>query len=138
MGSVPDTNTFSLQDVVDVVNPSIHTLQHSFDESIPEYFDPTYEGNKDRLSNFRNYTIPSITYDANFKVGDGTSWLQNAYVNVLGGGSGYTDSNGDVTIENLEDGTYDYSVSKSGYSTEYGSFTIDGGNTSVTVTLNEE
>jgi len=60
MGSVPNTNTFSLQDVVDVVNPSIHTLQHSFDESIPEYFDPTYEGNKDRLSNFRNYTIPSI------------------------------------------------------------------------------
>ena len=57
--SVPNTNTFSLQDVVGVVGGT--SLTQAFSNSVDAYFDPTYKGSKDRLSNFRNYTIPSCT-----------------------------------------------------------------------------
>lgn len=53
--AVPDTSTFSLQDVVDEVNPSSDTLQESFNDSIDINFDPSWMGSKNRLSNFRNY-----------------------------------------------------------------------------------
>jgi len=53
--AVPDTNTFSLQDVVDEVNPTTDDLQDCFSDANPDYFNPTYEGSKDRLSNFRDY-----------------------------------------------------------------------------------
>jgi hypothetical protein len=56
--AVPDTNTFSLQDVVDQfvkVNPPPDDLVDCFASAQSNFFDPSYEGNKDRLSNFRNY-----------------------------------------------------------------------------------
>jgi hypothetical protein len=53
--SVPNTNTFSLQDVCNVVLPSVDTLVTCFDEAVSAYFDAAYEGDHDRLSNFRNY-----------------------------------------------------------------------------------
>ena len=52
---VPDTNTFTLQDVVDEVNPSIESLTACFADAVDDYFDVIYKGDKDRLSNFRNY-----------------------------------------------------------------------------------
>jgi len=52
MASVPDTDNFSLQDVVD---PSSDNLTECFADAVPQYFDPDYVGSKDRLSNFRNY-----------------------------------------------------------------------------------
>lgn len=54
---VPDRDDFTLQDVVRVVQPSEATLQGCFDAAIAEYFDPLYEGDHDRLSNFRNYCV---------------------------------------------------------------------------------
>lgn len=54
--SVPDTNTFSLGDVVTVVQPSAeNSLSACFNEADSGLFDATYSGSKDRLSNFRNY-----------------------------------------------------------------------------------
>jgi hypothetical protein len=56
--AVPNTNTFSLQDVVDQfvkVNPPPDDLVDCFASAQSNFFDPSYEGNKDRLSNFRNY-----------------------------------------------------------------------------------
>lgn len=53
--AIPDSLEFSLQDVVDEVNPSIDTLQTCFEEAVEENFDSRYKGDKDRLSNFRNY-----------------------------------------------------------------------------------
>ena len=53
---VPDTTTFSLQDVVDVILPSGgDTLQDCFNESTDMDFDATYKGSKNSLYNFRNY-----------------------------------------------------------------------------------
>lgn len=58
--SVPNTNTFTLDSVKVVVGGN--SLSQCFANSVDAYFDPTYKGSKDRLSNFRNYTIPSYNY----------------------------------------------------------------------------
>ena len=53
---VPDTNTFSLQDVADYLQKSGEdNLVGLFNAAQDNDFDPNYEGNQDRLSNFRNY-----------------------------------------------------------------------------------
>jgi hypothetical protein len=61
-GSVPNTNTFSLSDVIAQVscftsNYTITDLQAAFTAGNLNsgYFDPTYEGDKDELNDFRNY-----------------------------------------------------------------------------------
>ena len=63
-GSVPNTNTYSLQDAITIVscytsNYTITNLQEAFTagEINASYFDPAYSGSKDRLSNFRNYGL---------------------------------------------------------------------------------
>lgn len=53
--AVPNTNTFSLQDVVNEINPSSDDLATCFAEANPNYFNPAYSGTKDRLTNFRDY-----------------------------------------------------------------------------------
>jgi hypothetical protein len=53
--SVPNTFTFSLQDVIDEIG-SGDDLVEAFDLAHPAGFDPAYEGDHDRLLNFRNYT----------------------------------------------------------------------------------
>jgi len=61
--SVPDTNNFSLQDVVDEITPVEYTLEGCFDIATDGFFDSNYGGSGytgggtgiDRLSNFRNY-----------------------------------------------------------------------------------
>lgn len=58
--AIPDTNTFSLQDVVDdhyaASNGDLdNNLKAMLDSRVESLFDPTYSGSYDRLSNFRNY-----------------------------------------------------------------------------------
>ena len=53
--AVPNTTTFSLQDVVDEINPANDTLINCFASSIDDGFVSLYKGSKDRLSNFRGY-----------------------------------------------------------------------------------
>lgn len=55
MAKVPDTETFSLQDVVNVVGPSSNDLVQCFADAYSDGFDPLYEGSKNNLLNFRNY-----------------------------------------------------------------------------------
>lgn len=64
--SVPNTNTFNLQNVYDVVSThtpaTIGQLQSCFDNSINSYFDPQYGSktmNPQTLYGFRNYMIPT-------------------------------------------------------------------------------
>ena len=52
---VPDTTTFTLQDVVDVVNPTTDDLVDCFSDAFTLKFDSNYSGSKDQLLNFRNY-----------------------------------------------------------------------------------
>lgn len=53
--SVPNTTTFSLQDVCNVIQPSVNNLVTCFTEADSASFDPTYEGDMTSLYNFRNY-----------------------------------------------------------------------------------
>lgn len=54
--SVPNTNTFSLDDVrVELGLAYPTSLSQCFANAIEGRFDPNYVGEKDRLSNFRNY-----------------------------------------------------------------------------------
>jgi len=55
MAGVPDTTTFSLQDVVDVIPGAQISLQDCFDDAIDYFFDFAYAGSKDALLHFRNY-----------------------------------------------------------------------------------
>ena len=53
---VPNTNTFTLQDVVDEITPSANSLNQCVIESIEGKFDINYGGYPaDSLYHFRNY-----------------------------------------------------------------------------------
>jgi hypothetical protein len=56
MASVPNTNSFTLQDVVDIVNPSSNDLIQCFQEADLIGFDPFYYSSGDNLLEFRNYS----------------------------------------------------------------------------------
>ena len=51
---VPDTTTFTLQNVVDVVNPTTDDLVDCFSDAYTLKFDPAYSSNVGMLK-FRNY-----------------------------------------------------------------------------------
>ena len=53
--AVPDTNTFTLQDVVDEIMPTTDDLVDRFADAISGNFDVRYSGSKNNLLNFRNY-----------------------------------------------------------------------------------
>ncbi len=59
--SVPNTNSFTLQNVVDTVDPTTNDLVDSFADAVASKFDSTYEGSKNQLLNFRNYDSSSNT-----------------------------------------------------------------------------
>ena len=54
--AVPNTNTFSLQDVVDEINPTTDDLQDCINDAIEGSYDPTYyTAPATSLLEFRNY-----------------------------------------------------------------------------------
>ena len=62
---VPDTTTFTLQDVADEFSLGTNDgLIDCFEEATSADFDPAYSGDKDNLLNFRNYdgtaSLPSF------------------------------------------------------------------------------
>lgn len=58
--AVPDTTTFSLQDVVDEVVPTTNDLVDCFASADADKFNSEYQGSKDRLLNFRNYGAQNL------------------------------------------------------------------------------
>lgn len=80
--SVPNTTTFTLQNVVDAVNPTTDDLQDCFNDAISTYFNPTYSGSKNSLLNFRDYGIhnaecsgPADVTGLNFQGGNGSTTI---------------------------------------------------------------
>ena len=57
---VPNTTTFTLQNVVDVVDND-DNLVGVFNDAVASKFDPAYSGVKNNLLNFRNYDSSSNT-----------------------------------------------------------------------------
>jgi hypothetical protein len=77
---VPDTKTFHLKDVCDVVGPANNCLDNSFLHSIDSYFDPLYKGDKSNLYNFRNYGPPEVVGDPLIEIfGDEEEDITNRY-----------------------------------------------------------
>lgn len=122
---VPDTDDFSLTDVTAVINPSQSSLQGCFNDADPDKFDPTYEGNKDRLSNFRGYGSQPIITDFEWgcyedslnvypQVGD-YNGPRDIFVAYDGSKAFMVDHGGDVWEYTL-DSDYPYQV-------QYGSYT---------------
>ena len=60
--AVPDTTTFTLQDVVTEVNPTTDDLVDCFADAIASKFDSAYSGSKNNLLNFRNYGAGSAAW----------------------------------------------------------------------------
>tara|TARA_R110002167_G_C12441791_1_gene630909 strand:- start:77 stop:751 length:675 start_codon:yes stop_codon:yes gene_type:complete len=59
--AIPNQPNFSLSQVLTEVGiGSANGLAAAFAASIDGYFDPTYKGSKDRLSNFQNYGPPPL------------------------------------------------------------------------------
>jgi len=84
---------------------------------------------------------PSDTYDLTFIVQDqNNNPIENAevYLQYEGIGTQYTDSNGEVTYTDVPEDTYNYSVSKDGYTDKAHEVTIDGSDKTENVTLEEK
>lgn len=85
--TVPNTTTFTLQNVVDSVNPTTDDLVDCFADADSAQFDPAYEGNKDRLYNFRNYGNQST--GTGVTALDGSNYVTGSYKTLPGGNLGY-------------------------------------------------
>ena len=89
MANVPNTNDFSLQDVVNAVNPTTNDLIDCFADATYDYYDTTYMGSLDRLSNFRNYG-PYLSLDSSILYFDFEGYpCGNYYVTVTSNTSWY-------------------------------------------------
>lgn len=124
--AVPDTTTFTLQDVVDEINPTTNDLVSCFTDANAANFDPTYEGSKNSLLNFRNYQDVIIitsfivtttgkdnsTEACNDIGANDTKYHNGSGTYPTNGDTVYTDSNGTITFDgaskwyrNVEGGT---------------------------------
>jgi len=77
-----------------------------------------------------------VKYTVTFTVkrSDGTTPVDGATINVTGQGSVTTDASGVATMQ-LPDGEYTYTVVKTGFDTNNGSFTVNGADLPVNITL---
>tara|TARA_R110000822_G_scaffold73853_19_gene177668 strand:- start:532 stop:972 length:441 start_codon:yes stop_codon:yes gene_type:complete len=85
--AVPNTTTFTLQNVVDEIAGTQTSLIACFADADPAGFDPLYEGSKNSLLNFRNYTdtpanVSIAPTNLNFS---SAASSQNITVTVVGG-----------------------------------------------------
>jgi len=94
---VPNTATFTLQNVLDVVTPTTDDLVSCFTDATAAKFDSTYSGDKDELLNFRNYDgIPSFLGSVEGK--DPCSLTMN--ITYYHNGSGTNPTVGDTVYTN--------------------------------------
>lgn len=72
--AIPNSPAFSQDDViVELGLPTASSLSTCFASASALSFDPTYEGAKDRLSNFRNYATAALAFDYKNVVGATTA-----------------------------------------------------------------
>mgnify|MGYP000061649344 FL=1 len=103
--AVPDTTTFTLQNVVDEIDND-DNLVGCFNDANANYFDSSYEGSQNQLLNFRNYgsqnaltqfTGSSGQNDIKFICNQSTTtnyWHNGSATYPQANDNVYTDSNG--------------------------------------------
>jgi len=107
---VPDTNTFSFTDVKDEIEDNggatTNSLVDAFTNANASGFDPAYEGSKNSLLNFRNYTHCGVPFNQDFDTTTQTGSPTSIFINssedklYLMGGSNvyyYTITTGDLS-----------------------------------------
>jgi hypothetical protein len=114
MATVPNTTSFSLQDVVNVTGGS--SLTAAFAASTDAFFDPSYKGSKNNLLNFRNYDTSR-----------GYSISLNIYAHSGTGSFTVTVTASSTTTWTASSGSYGgwISLTGQGPKTGNGSFTIN-------------
>jgi len=121
--AVPNTTTFTLQNVVDEVNPTTDDLVDCFADAASSSFDSNYSGSKNNLLNFRNYG------------GTQTTTLTVAQSTIVNGTSHIDLGNQSTSSQNISY-TWEY-VSQSGGSgvdVQYGGVTRSTGYVTPTIT----
>ena len=119
---VPDTTTFTLQNVVDEIDND-DNLVGCFNDANANYFDPSYEGSQNQLLNFRNYGSQNALTQFTGSGGQNDFKFlcaQSTTTNYWHNGSGtypvvnddiYTDSNGTTLFSStymLTSGSFGY------------------------------
>lgn len=138
MARVPDTNTFTLINVNDVIGYSSGTLVDCFADADADCFDTTYKGSMDRLSNFRNYFIMyvddlSFSWTATTVTAQTTTIYTNATPFVIDSYPAW------ITVRVLEGGNAitNPSLFTSGLTLEFAPSTNTGGARSGTVEISD-
>jgi hypothetical protein len=118
--SIPNTNTFSLNDVRVEVGLAANTnLIACFAAANNSFFDPAYVGTKDRLSNFRNYngaantlsvspgtfTRTSAAFNVNANITSNTTWSVSDNAAWLSFSPSSGSGNGVLSISGTVNGT---------------------------------
>lgn len=101
--SVPNTNTFTLQNVTTEIYGDINSSRNlfsCFNNAELNKFDINYRGNLDRLSSFRNYGITPPLGNTSYELENGSATTKSAsYKNSSGGNVSISINAGDfVTI----------------------------------------
>jgi hypothetical protein len=96
--SVPNTNTFTLQDVTGEIGIiGVDSLQECFDNANSAGFDPAYAGSKNQLLNFRNYNHSasgnSVQVSPTGKLLDDQAQSFNLVITTSPAGLSWTSSN---------------------------------------------
>ena len=95
--AVPNTTTFTLQDVVDEINPTTDDLVDCFADANASGFDATYEGSKNQLLNFRNYSHittegPNFPSSSTSVSDSGEAWINVSRIESDSGGDASSSS----------------------------------------------
>ena len=123
---VPDTTTFTLQDVVDVVNPTTDDLEACFDDAVAGDFDSSYgPGDESNLLQFRNYGAGSLTSFIGSVYSSGNICSQTMNITYYHNGSGTNPVLGDIVYTD-SGGTapYQYESMKVNFGGSNGSYLI--------------
>ena len=127
--AVPNTTTFTMDDVFDEVG--YLDLVTCFSNSVDSYFNPSYKGSKDRLSNFRDYkvTVTFTSFSSSFG-----SFSQSIACGQSNNQTYYHDGSGSIPA--VGDNVYSDSAGTTGLSTNHyfnglGTYRIHSGGTTV-------
>jgi hypothetical protein len=84
-----------------------------------------------------NLTPETLLYNANFTVTDlnTSDAIENASISIDGIGTETSDASGQATFNDLEDGTYNYTITADEYELYSSDFTINGGDEAINVQL---
>tara|TARA_R110002126_G_scaffold65926_1_gene167830 strand:+ start:27 stop:434 length:408 start_codon:yes stop_codon:yes gene_type:complete len=129
---VPNTTTFTMDDVFDEVG--YLDLVTCFSNSVDSYFNPSYKGSKDRLSNFRDYKVTVTLTSFSSSVGSSSQYTACQQPDNQ---TYYHD--GSSSIPEVGDNVYSDSSGTTGVATNYyfnglGTYEIHTGGTTVTST----